>query len=186
MIKLNRIVLFAIMIFACAGYTAAQPCTRHVETPGGFSICLPDGWIVKQQEGEAYKMLFGQPSDGFAPNLNFKEEKSNLELSAYVAAGVKNILASKDQLGTTSMEVLGQSDFVTDDGVRRIRIVLLSAYKGHQVRTIQYLFAASPGRKLIVTGTSLEKNRKSLIGSLTGRPNHFRSAKAIQTIWSSR
>ena len=160
MMKLSRLVLFAVLVFAGAAYTSAQPCTRHVEAQGGFSICLPDGWLVKQQEGETYKMLFGQPSDGFAPNLNFKEEMSNLELSAYVAAGVKNILASKEQLGATSLDVLGQSDFVTDKGVRGIRVVLLSEYKGHWVRTIQYLFPASPGRKLIVTGTSLEKNKE--------------------------
>jgi len=174
MMKLSRLVLFAGLIFVCAGYAAAQPCTRHVETQGGFSICLPDGWIVKQQEGEAYKMLFGQPSDGFAPNLNFKEEMSNLELSAYVAAGVKNILASKEQLGATSLDILGQSDFVTDDGVRGIRIVIFSDYKGHKVRTIQYLFAASPGRKLIVTGTSLEKNKEVFDRVFD------RSAKSIQ------
>ena len=158
--KLSRVVLFASLIFAAGSYTVAQTCTRHVESQGGFSICIPDGWVAKERQGETYKMLFGEASDGFAPNLNFKEGMSNLELSDFVAAGTKATLASKEKIGATSIEALGQSDFVTDAGVPGIRLVYLSEYKGHWVRTIQYIFAASPSRKLIVTGTSLEKNKE--------------------------
>lgn len=158
--KLSRFILFASLLFAGALSALAQPCTRHTEAQGGFSICIPDGWAAKAQQGEGFQMLYGQPADGFTPNLNFKEEMSNLELSDYVAAGVKNILASKEKIGATSIDVQGQSDFLTDAGLRGSRVVFLSEYKGHWVRTIQYLFASSPGRKLIVTGTGLEKNKE--------------------------
>jgi hypothetical protein len=85
---------------------------------------------------------------------------SNLELSAFVAAGIKWTLANKEKIGPSSIEFQGQSDFVTDAGVRGVRVVFLSEYQGLWVRTIQYVFPASPTRKLVVTGTSLEKNKE--------------------------
>lgn len=158
--KLSRLVLFASLMFATAAYTAAQSCTRHFESQGGFSICIPDGWVVKEQQGEAYKMLFGEPSDGFAPNVNVKEGISDLEINAFVAAGIEWMLANKEKIGVTSIQVQGQSDFVTDAGVRGVRVAFLSEYKGLWVRSIQYILPASPTRKLVVTGTSLDKNKE--------------------------
>lgn len=153
--------LIGVVVVIGARCLSAQPnCNRHVEPQGGFSICIPDGWASREKENEKFKFLFGQPSDDFAPNLNFKEEMSTLALSDYVAAGVRNILANKEKIGATSIEPLGQSDFTTDSGMRGIRAVFQVLYKGYLVRTIQYYFDAGNSRKLIVTGTSLDKNKE--------------------------
>lgn len=149
--------LIGVVVVIGARCLFAQPnCNRH----GGFSICIPDGWTSKDRENEKYKYLFGQPTDSFAPNLNFKEEMSTLALSDYVAAGIRNILANKEKIGATSVEPLGQSDFTADSGMPGIRAVFQTLYKGYLVRTIQYYFDAGNSRKLIVTGTSLDKNKE--------------------------
>ena len=162
MLLIKVSVHFAVLtlVLLAAGTGRAQTCTRHVETQGGFSICVPDGWSVREREGDRYKVLRGPASDSFTPNINFKEEVSTLALREYAAAGIRKILASKESIGADSIEPLGQSGFITDDGRRGIRLVLQVGYKGHLVRTLQYLFDAGNNRKLIVTGTSIEKNKE--------------------------
>jgi hypothetical protein len=159
--KLIQFVLVAFVIFAVAHGVAAQNCVRHVEMQGGFSVCIPDSWTVRDAvQNEKYKQLFGQATDGFMPNINFREEITTTPLSSYVAAGVRNILASTEKLGATSIEPLGQSDFTTDSGLRGIRAVFQTMFKGYLVRTIQYYFDGGNGRKLIITSTSLDKNKE--------------------------
>jgi hypothetical protein len=158
--KLGRFFLATVVLLAGVQYLAAQTCNRHVESVGGFSICFPEDWTARERPGDKFKSLFGPASDNFSPNINFRDEKSNAALSEYAAAGVRFILANKEKIGATSIEPLGQSDFVTDSGMRGIRVLLKSLYKGFEVRTIQYLFDDGNGRKLIVTGTSLEKNKE--------------------------
>lgn len=158
--KLSRILLIICVTLIAARGLAAQNCTRHVEPQGGFSICIPDGWTAQDSQNEKFKMLFGPRVDGFTPNTNFRDEVSTAPLSTYVAAGIKNILASTEKLGATSIELLGQSDFTTDSGMRGTRAVFQTLFKGAVIRTIQYYFDAGNGRKLIVTGTSLDKNKE--------------------------
>jgi hypothetical protein len=158
--KLIQFTLVAFVIFVGAHGVTAQNCIRHVEMQGGFSVCIPDSWTVREEQNEKYKQIVGQPSDGFTPNINFREETTTMSLSSYVAAGVKNILASTEKLGATSIEPLGQSDFTTEAGLRGIRAVFQTMFKGFLVRTIQYYFDAGDGRKFIITSTSLDKNKE--------------------------
>lgn len=158
--KLIQFVLVAFVIFVFAHGAAAQNCIRHVEMQGGFSVCIPDSWTVREAQNERYKQLFGQATDGFTPNINFRDETTTTPLSSYVAAGIRNILASTEKLGATSIEPLGQSDFTTDSGLRGIRAVFQTMFKGYLVRTIQYYFDGGNGRKLIITSTSLDKNKE--------------------------
>jgi hypothetical protein len=158
--KLIQYWLIAFVIFAVAQGVAAQNCIRHVEMQGGFSVCIPDSWTVRDAQNEKFKQIFGQATDGFTPNINFREETTTTPLSSYVAAGIRNILASTEKLGATSIEPLGQSDFTTDSGLRGIRAVFQTLFKGHLVRTIQYYFDGGNGRKLIITSTSLDKNKE--------------------------
>ena len=123
-------------------------------------MCIPDGWVVRERPNEKYRALFGEASNNFAPNINFKDEVSELTLSAYVAAGVRLILASTEKLGATSIEPLGQSDFTTESGMRGVRAVFQTLYKGFLVRTTQYYFDAGGNRKIIVTCTSLDQNKE--------------------------
>ncbi|HKP38102.1 MAG TPA: hypothetical protein VJT71_14690 [Pyrinomonadaceae bacterium] len=158
--KLARFVLATVVLVAAVQYLAAQNCNRHVEPVGRFSLCLPDDWIVRERPGDKFKGLFGTRLDDFTPNINFRDETTSMALSDYTAASVRHILASKEKIGATSIELLGQSDFVTDSGVRGIRVVFKSLFKGLELRTIQYFFDDGRGRKLIVTGTNLEKHQE--------------------------
>ena len=160
MIKVSAHFALLVLVLFAAATGAAQTCTRHVEPQGGFSICLPDDWSVRDRADDKYKVLRGPASDNFVPNINFKEEASSLSLNDYVASSIRQVLANKERIGADSIEALGQSDFRTDEGKRGIRTVLHVMYKGRLVRTIQYTFDAGDSRKLIVTGTTLENTRE--------------------------
>ena len=147
------------MILICAIHAAAQPCTRHVEPAGGFSLCIPEGWTTRESQSTKFKSLFGPQLGGFSPNINFREETTSQSLSQYVSAGVDQILASKESIGVTKIEPVGQSDFKTDSGLNGIRVILQSEYKGFLIRTTQYYFDAGNGRKLILTATGLDQNK---------------------------
>lgn len=161
MTRIARYLLLTILIVVVANSISAQTCTRHTELQGGFSLCIPDGWVVREKKPDAkYRSLFGPMSNGFAPNINFRDEMSDLKLSAYVAEGIKLVLASTQKIGATSIEPLGQSDFITDSGIRGIRAIFQTLYKGILVRTTQYYFPAGSNRKIIVTCTGLDNNKE--------------------------
>lgn len=104
MTKVAQFSLVAILIFISALQAIAQQdCNRHVESQGGFSICIPDGWTGRERENQKYKVLFGEPSDSFTPNINFKEETTAVPLSEYVAAGIKKIIATRKSLAQTAL-----------------------------------------------------------------------------------
>lgn len=175
MAKCIQFLLAASVLFIGAHHSFAQEhCTRHVEQQGGFSICLPDGWDVRERPNQKYRVLFGPVSDSFAPNVNFKDQISTLALQDYVTSETKNILARKADLGMDSIDLVSQSNFTTASGLRGLRAVFVSLYKGFSVRTIQYYFDVGNDRKLIVTGTSLEKNKEVFDGVFDRVAKSFR------------
>ena len=177
----NLIVATAFVLLSAstlsAQFSAQAGCTRHVEPEGGFSICIPDGWIVEQQQADQkFRALFGPRVEGFSPNINFKEEITSAALGDYVTAGIRLILASKERIGADSIVSLGRSDFRTEFGLMGVRADFQTLYKGFLVRTLQYYFDAGNDRKLIVTATSLEKNKAVF------DPMFERSAKSFRLV----
>ncbi len=154
----------AFIVLLTFALTAAsqQTCKRHTEPEGGFSLCPPEGWSIEEKTGQKYKVVFGTPSNNFTPNINLKEEAYDGPLNEYLAAGIKSILASTEKLGATSIELTGQSDFVTDSGQRGFRVGYRTKYKGYLIRTIQYLLNGKSGKKIVVSCTALESDREVL------------------------
>src|SRR5437588_2074250 len=159
--KLRFLPLTILLILIGTCGARAQTCNRDVETQGGFSICVPDGWTVETKTGEKYKMIFAPKSEIFA-NINFKEGTSAASLEDYVAAEIKNLISNVAQTGATSIKVVSQSNFVTDSDLHGIKVIFSTEYKGAQFRQLQYIFSAGANRKLVVTCTSLEKDQEQL------------------------
>ena len=159
---MKKALTVAILVLTLVLTSGAQECKRYTGPDGGFSFCPPDGWSLEERTGEKYKMVFGMPSNGFRPNINVKDEQSAAPLADYVAAGIEKILASVEKIGATNIKIVSQSDFVIGSEQRGIRVVFQSVYKGFVVRTIQYLFNAEGGKKIIVSCTSLESDKEVL------------------------
>jgi len=173
MMKKALFALTLLLLFAL-NCLAQQDCQRHRETEGGFSICKPDGWTVEESRGDKFKVLFAPRADAFTSNINFKEGTSAAPLTDYVAAEIKILMSSIEQIGATSIKVVSQSDFTTSSNLHGIKVVFSTEYKGFQFRQLQYIFDIGGSRKLVVTGTGLEKDQQQL------DPVFDRAAKSFQ------
>jgi hypothetical protein len=175
----------ALVLVVAASAMAQDSCIRHVEAQGGFSVCLPSGWIPTQKEDTddsgqkhpaKYKILYSPVVAQFRPNINFKDEASSASLEDYVAAGIDVVLGSQEKLGTTNMRVVTQGSFVTSSGLYGMRVAFHFNYKGYTVRSVQYYFNdAASRRKFVITGTGQEQDQATLdsIFDLTARSFRF-------------
>ena len=161
MLKRFTFAIFFVLLLAL-GVFAQTPCKRHVEATGGFSFCPPDGWIIAEREGQKYKIVHQARNDSFTPNINVKDEITSYSLPDYVAASIKMITTNYADIGATSIKLLTQSNFTTNNQTPGIKATFRTEYKGLLIRTLQYYFNGKPGQKLIVTCTFLESEQAAL------------------------
>ena len=174
-------VSIALVLVLAASAMAQDSCVRHVEAQGGFSVCLPSGWLPTQKEDTddngqkhpaKYKILYSPVAAQFRPNINFKDEASSASLEDYVAAGIDVVLGSQEKLGITNLRVVTRGSFVASSGLYGMRVVFQFDYKGYAVRSVQYYFNdAANSRKFVITGTGPEQDQAALdsIFDLTAR-----------------
>ena len=160
---MKRLLSVPLIIFLLTLTCFAQnECKRNVEPTGGFSFCMPDGWMVTEKEGEKFKFVYGPTGDSFRPNINIKDDVNTSLLTDYTAASVKYVLAHYQEIGATGMKVIAQDDFITTTGMHGIKVTYRTDYKGIVIRTIQYFFDGKAGQKLIVTCTLLDADSSTL------------------------
>jgi len=155
-----------VLAFNCAGQGS---CPRYREPQGGFSICLPWGWVAEARDGEKFKTLFApQANNGIRPNIGFDVGMIKVSFEADLADIEKKVLSNQDnqdklsRAGFTTVKFLSKSDFVTDSKMRGIKLIFSGEFKGFQLRILQYYFDAEGRRILFVTCTFLEKDQRFL------------------------
>jgi hypothetical protein len=161
MMKKLLVATLFVFLLALNGF-AQTPCQRHVEPLGGFSLCPPDGWSLKEQEGQKYKIIYGERGAAFTPNINVKDEATSYPLVDYVSASVRSVLNNYEKIGATSIKLLEQANFMTTDRTAGVRVAFRTEYKGLLIRTLQYYFDGKPGQKLVITCTALEEDKATL------------------------
>lgn len=141
---------------------AQDSCQRHVETGGGFSICIPVGWEVQEKEGQKFKLLFGTRGQYFTPNINFKDQHDTRLLSDYATAAIDYVLNHYKEAGADSVKLVKQEPFTTVSGVTGVKVTLRAEFKGLLVRSLQYFLNGKSDQKLIITATALEVDQATL------------------------
>jgi hypothetical protein len=124
---------------------------RHIEIEGGFSYIPPSGWRVTELPGLKYKIASGIPTDDFAPNLNFVDEAFSGSLDDYVVANIA-IIEELDLF--KDVKVVGQEDFLTDEGTRGVKVTIEDTQHDIELYQVFYFFD-SGARKFVVTYTRL-------------------------------
>ena len=136
------------LTLAAASVSAFAATVNHAA--GGFSYTAPPGWKVGHLPQARYIVAYGRPAGGFAPNIVVVDETAPMSLTDYVRANM--VQMQKHYPGYHS---LGQSPFVTRNGLHGIKMVAVAAPLGRSVRQIFYLFSAKGSRKIVVTASSL-------------------------------
>lgn len=151
------------VLFLLTGLNQAQDsCQRHVETGGGFSICIPTGWKVEEREGQKFKLLFGTRGQHFIPNINFRDHNDSRLLADYATAGIEYLLENYKDVGADSVKLVKREPFTTASGGSGVKVTFRSEYKGLLVRSLQYYLNGQGDQKLIITGTALEVDHETL------------------------
>jgi hypothetical protein len=137
---------------------AQKDCVKYVDTTGGFSFCVPEGWTLTVQPGQKFKVVMGPASQFFVANINIQVNKNTTELRSYADAGIKAYLASKSPIGAQNLTLLSRSDFLTDSKERADKAVFREEYQGKVLVIIQYVIDTGTG-KLHLAGTTLAAER---------------------------
>ena len=143
------LVLFA--LFTVAAYGQTEP--RYSDTAARFSVQPPVGWTIgKNDKGDP--TVWGPKSGSITPNLNFRHVTSELTLDKFADASIKYILDHYKDMGTESTALESRGKFNTTSGIAGVKIIFVSAYKGFNIKTTQYLFPRGQD-KYLLTFTSL-------------------------------
>jgi hypothetical protein len=121
---------------------------RHYERSGGFSYVPPSGWKVTDFGGLKYKVVLGQPKNGFAPNLNCMEEAGGP-----VETCVDGTIATLTN-AIPGWQLVRREKFVTDSGIQGAKIVSEMQQQGKRLRQSAY-FLPGNGKTLVVTASAL-------------------------------
>ncbi len=160
---IKNFALATAVVFLLTGMNQAQnSCQRHVETGGGFSICIPAGWKVKEKEGQKFKLLFGTSGQHFTPNINFRDHNDSRLLADYATAGIDYLLENYKDVGADSVKLVKREPFTTAGGASGVKATFRSEYKGLLIRSLQYYLNGKGDQKVIMTATALEVDQATL------------------------
>lgn len=168
----------AAVVFLLTGINQAQDsCQRHVETGGGFSICIPAGWKVEEREGQKFKLLFGPTGQHFTPNLNFRDDHDSRLIGDYATAGIDYLLEHYKDVGADSVKLVKREPFTTASGDSGVKVSFRSEFKGLLIRSLQYYLNGKDNQKVIMTATALEVDKTTLDPIFDQAAKSFRQEK---------
>ena len=159
--------LLLISLAAALLSSATTATAAYVNSEYGFSAIAPKGWQQLAYPG-AIVVFAGAASGGFATNINVTAEKlpAGISLAQYEAAGRKNL-----KKVITDFRFLGRRT-ITLGGLPAFE----QSFTGRQGQFDLYFtqaIAISGGRGFIVTGTSVQKLRSTLIPAMAGFEKTF-------------
>ncbi len=144
----KRRVLVGVLI-ALASVGVAQNAQRVTEKTGGFSYTLPTGWKVRSLPGLKYQIAYAQPSNNFAPNVNFVDEAYTGSLADYVKLNKETIVKAKLKY------VFGaEKAFATDHVGQAVKLEAKTDQQGKKLSQIFY-FLEGKTRKFVATCSRL-------------------------------
>lgn len=122
-IKVSKVVryiitlIFSLLCCGCGGKKLI-PAGRLHQSAGAFSFITPDGWLRTKLAGIDYIIVSAESDSGTSPNIfvDWVEPKADLaRMSSQIQA------TNKDNY--PDYEVIQQSDFKTNSGLKGIKIV---------------------------------------------------------------
>jgi hypothetical protein len=144
----------ALLLLSGKSFPQTDP-SRYIAADGMFSFSIPSGWILREIPGRKYKAAFGQPIQGFAPNINVVDEAFSGPLNVYVDENLKVLGPAYETLGYRNFKVLSREVFTTSSRESGVRVVTQCEVNGKGMRQTFYFFDGKDGRKLVVTCTTI-------------------------------
>lgn len=130
-----------------------QAAERHHEAQGGFSYEVPEAWQVRDYPGLKYQILFTQPVDNFAPNVNFVDEVYPGDLDSYVEANLPTL-----EKMLNGFELVSRGSGKTRQGREYRSLQYKQQSQSGELIQLSYFMKLEKDRKLVVTCTTRSKD----------------------------
>jgi len=124
--------------------------TEISEPSGGFAFTIPQGWQTREFPGLKYKVAYGTPVKGFAPNIVVVDEQFAGSIGEYTALNLKNIAQV-----FVDFRNLGQTPFLTQSGLQGVRLVTQARQQKVLLRQVFYLLPGQGDKKYVLTFSAL-------------------------------
>ena len=124
----------------------AESGSESSHADGDFTFTEPPGWRIAEMPGLKYKVAFGEPIDGFAPNINVVDEYYSQGLESYVEGNEKNMSKLFQ-----NFKQIQKSSFQTNSGLNGIKLITEADPQGMSLRQTFYFFSGYGDKKIVVT-----------------------------------
>jgi hypothetical protein len=145
-----------LLIFALLALAPARPSVgeRYHEPAGGFSLCPPAGWVVREMPGQKFKVQLLLSGETPVANVIAKEMEFDGSLEEFVDGNL-GLLSEMSQAGRLKgYKLLGRSELKTDAGAKALKAVAEQEIRGRLLRQTYYSFDGAAGRKIFLTCTT--------------------------------
>ena len=124
------VTLFGVTLFSCA---------KGPE----FTYIPPDGWEMISSPRLKYKVAYGKPVNGFAPNINVVDDDFNGTLEDYFGRNLK-LVESYFQ----GYQFIDKGEFITNKGDKGFKLVYEADQQEMRLQLMQYFLGQ--GKKMFV------------------------------------
>jgi hypothetical protein len=147
---LLKTLFLIVMLLAPAGLSVGE---RYYEPAGGFSLCPPAGWVVREAPGQKFKVMLLLSGEMPVANVLAKEMEFDGSLEEFVSGNL-SLLSQMSQAGRLKgYRLLGRSELTTESGAKALKAVTEQEIGGHALRQTFYAFEGPAGRKIFLTAT---------------------------------
>jgi hypothetical protein len=152
-----RVLTSLLLLLSASAFAVAQDKQeRYVESAGGFSFDIPDGWSISGVlMNEQYRVVSGVRSNSYTPTISANDEAFKGNLKDYVARAQRSLAASSKRLGYDSVKLIRQAEFATDAGSVGIKMTHAMSAGRTDLIVSRYVFDGRRGRKLTFTCAAL-------------------------------
>jgi hypothetical protein len=170
---MKKTVLILAALFLSYGFIFSQSKGKEVkEAQGGFSYLIPENWLIGKIDGMDYQMVRDKAANGFAPNVNFLQEKNNYRFEEYYKLNVKQLV----EYMTDYKEILADA-FATDSGMKGKRLICSNKQVGKNLVQAYYFFEKKDKTKIIITGSALLDDKDKYLPVFDSIAKSFKANK---------
>lgn len=139
-----------VMLLAPAAASVGE---RYYEPAGGFSLCPPAGWVVREAPGQKFKVMLLLSGEMPVANVIAKEMEFDGPLEEFFAGNLSMLSRMSEAGRLKGYRLLGRSGLTTESGAKALKAVVEQEINGHLLRQTFYAFEGPAGRKIFLTAT---------------------------------
>ncbi len=159
--------LLVLLAFALTGI--AQDKTEHyVDTKGGFSFDVPQGWRAYEMPNSKYKVVFGQRENGFTPNITVEDDSCACTLVEYVDLALQRFETGAKDAGFDSVKLLNKVEFTTSSRLKGWKLTNAGNARNMSLVFRQYIFEGKDKHQFTFTCGALAESAPTLESKCDG------------------